>query len=78
MRKDDDGGPVFPTSDDTLRFGYGGMTLADHAAIEFVKAQIVYQGMEGTGDQDDGSGPNIIPMAYEWADNLIAEKRRRE
>ena len=77
--KYDDGGQAYPDPAPT-EYGHQGMTLADHIAGRAL-AGILAANPIGPEDWDDKCSQGyaaIAPVAYRYADAMIAEKRRRE
>lgn len=73
MANKEDGGPAFPRTvqswNDRLQ-GMDGMSLRDYAVIEFLAAQIMWEGMEGSDVALN------VAMAHEYVDAMLAERNK--
>lgn len=75
----DNGGPVFPiqqftpqpNGDVLVREPSDGMIWLDHAAIEFLANSDL-------SSHDTKNKEDMCAWAYDWAEAMLAEKRRRE
>lgn len=66
----DTGGAAFP--DPTGSIGYGGMTYLDFMA------GLALTGLSANQSMDDATVEKMAEIAFEQADAMLAEKRRRE
>ncbi len=72
----DDGGPAHPTTFEDWDGGFGGMSLLDWFAGQALTGMLAC--IASTGTFDCGDSHSVAGAAYDYAEAMLAEKRRWE